>query len=457
MDSEDNLNHITTKSQIIRFAIPSIIMMLAISSYTVIDGTIVSHLLGTDALAAINIAMPAASVLSAFGFMLSSGGSALAGKLLGEENINGARQLFTGVVAVGILISLVALVVSFLWSDAIVTFLGADETLVGNSSDYLRTMGLFSAFFILQYVFTQFLVVAGKPTLSLAASLAGGVTNIILDFVFMGALGMGLTGAAVASGIGAAVASLIPIAYFILKKDSPIRFAKPCRNTKAYVKTCTNGASEMVSQLSGAITGALFNLTMMSYIGPDGVAAITIVMYVEFLAVAVLFGYSMGTSPLMSYNYGAGKKDVMNTLFRTGLGFSVAVSVIIFISLELLAPQIVGLISGETGTVYDLAVHGARIFAVAYLFLGVNCFASALFTSLNNGLLSALISFLRGLCILAPSIIALPLILGADGIWIAVPITEILTFVLSAYFIRNKGETYGYLKTEQPAHECARP
>ncbi|MDO5853883.1 MAG: MATE family efflux transporter, partial [Thermoplasmata archaeon] len=318
MTVDDRIGDVTTSRAMLRFAFPTIVVMVCISSYNIVDGMIVSNMIGTDALAGLNIVMPAASLFTAFGFMLSTGGSAYVAKKLGEGKVEEARRDFTGVAVIGVLIAFAALIILELWLDEIVSLMGADEVLHGYASEYLGALAWFAPIIVLQFIFMQFLIVAGRPGLSLAGSVLSGLTNIVLDVVFIN-MGMGMAGAAIASGIGSIMAFSVAVAYFVLKKDSPVRFARPSFAGTMVVKVCSNGASEMVTELSGSVTTLLFNLTMMAYLGAAGVSSITIIMYVQFLAIAVILGYSMGVAPLMSYNLGAGRRDVMGTLFRTSL------------------------------------------------------------------------------------------------------------------------------------------
>ncbi len=459
--SGQELGDIRTPRQIIRFAIPTIIVMVSISTYSIVDGALISNMLGTDALAALNIVMPVSALFTSFGFMFSTGGSAYVATRLGEGRRDDANRSFSGIVLTAFAVSIASMAVILAFSSQLVDLMGADDTLHDLSFEYLVVYGAFAPTFILQFLTTQFLIVAGRPGLSLASSLAAGMVNITLDILFMGPFGMGMAGAALASGIGALMAVAVGAFYFLLRKDSPIRFVRPSLDPAMLGKTCSNGASEMVTELSGSVTTLLFNLTMMKYYGPDGVSAITILMYVQFLSLAITLGYSMGVAPVMSYDHGAGDKGMMRNLFSVSLRFVGILSIIVFVLLEILAGPIVGLFAGDSEHVREMAVHGARIFAFAFLLMEFNAYASSLFTSLSNGLLSALISFIRGLLVLAPLIVLIPMAIGAEGVWYAVPLTEIVSFAISSYLVVRMGPKYGYLngreRTDTGSARCRSP
>ena len=440
------LGEVRTPRQIMRFAVPTMIVMISISTYSIADGALISNMIGTDALAGLNIVMPVSALFTAFGFMFSTGGSAYVATKLGEGRREEASRAFSGIAAAALAVAVATAAFITSYSAVLVDLMGADSTLHRFANDYLVVFAAFAPAFVLQYLIMQFLIVAGRPGLSLACSLTAGLANIVLDILFMGPLGMGMKGAALASGIGALMAVVIGAAYFVIEKDSPIRFVHPSLNGRMLAKTCSNGASEMVSELSSSVTTLLFNLTMMKYFGPDGVSAITILMYVEFIALAVILGYSMGVAPLMSYSQGAEDRKQMKVLFSTSLKLVVVQSAVTFVLMEFLAGVIVGAFAGDSEHVREIAEYGARIFAFAFLMIGFNAYASSLFTSLSNGLLSALISFIRGIILLAPLIVLMPVLLGPDGVWFAVPLTEAATFAVAAFLTVKKGPEYGYME-----------
>lgn len=445
MEVDDRLEGIRTPRQMLRFALPTIIVMVCISSYSIVDGGLVSNMIGTDALAGLNIIVPILGLVNAFGFMFATGGSAYIAKRLGEGDIEDARRTFSGITVVALMAALVLTAVTLMFSSDLVVLLGADERLHDYAETYLRAIIVFGPVIILQYLVTQFLITAGRPDISLMGSIANGLANIVLDILFMGPLGMGIEGAAIASGIGSTITLTVGLVYFTRTKDCPLRYTRPSMNTGMLGKVCSNGASEMVTELAGSVTTVLFNLTMMAHLGPDGVSSLTMMIYIQFLATAVVIGYSMGVAPIMSYNHGAGRHDLMRILLRTSVRLVTLVSIAIFLIVELFGWVIVGLFAGGSETVEEIAIHGSAIFGFSFLFMGMNIYVSSLFTSLSNGILSATVSFLRGLCLQVLMIFLLPLVFGTDGIWLAVPVTETITIVISMALVHRMAPRYGYL------------
>lgn len=445
MDETTELNDVVGWKSTIKFAFPSILTMLCISSYTMVDGAFVSNLIGTNALASINILMPVASILTGLGFMLATGGSAYVANLMGKGELKKARGSFTTIVIFSIGLSLLLTLIALLFMEELVTALGADEVLFDDSMEYGRAYVYFSTFMILQFIFTQMLIVAGRPKISLIVSIAGGVTNIILDYVFIGLLDMGLTGAAIASGCGSLTPSLIG-AYLFLNKNTTLHFTRPDPDMTSIPSSCLNGISEMASELTAGITTLLYNIVLMKYVGADGVSAITIIMYVQFFAIAIVIGYSNGVAPLMSYNHGKQDHERMNKLYMASMKFILIMSISIFLAMELGGKYLIAFYANGSEEVMEITTYGAKIFSFAFLAMGINVYASSLFTSLSNGLVSALISITRSLILLAPMILILPYMFGINSIWFAVPITEFVTLALSAYLMIRLGRTYGFLK-----------
>lgn len=438
------LSAVTGPRKIVRFALPSVAMMLFISSFNVVDGFFISNFIDTDGLAALNILMPLFSFLTGVGFMLATGGSAYVSNRFGRGEPDNARAAFTLIMAFAAAFALLAMVVALMFMDDLVHLLGADDSIAGKTAEYGSTYAFFCVFVILQFLSNQFLVVDGKPGYALTFSVVGGVLNIVLDYVFIGLMDLGMTGAAVASGLGSMVPCLAGLAVFC-NRGSNLHFTVPSKDFTVLRDACSNGISEMVGEISGGVTTLLFNLMMMRYIGPDGVAAISILMYVQFLALAALIGYSNGVAPLMSYRHGAKDGRHMQELFRVSGLFVMGVSVAIFAAMEIFAEPIVSVFADSSDSVMSITVHGAAVFSFAFLFMGANMYSSSLFTSLSNGKVSAIISFVRTLLLLAPLIVILPLVLGIDAIWYAVPLTEALTFALSVWFVLRLGHGYGFL------------
>ena len=443
-DGSDDVRLASVKGtrSIMRFAFPTILMMLFTSSYTMADGLMVSNLINTDAFAAVNIAMPLYSVVSAIGFMFASGGSALVSRKLGEGRLREANSDFTSIVIFSFILGAFLAVLSILFLDPLMTLIGADDTLKPYTGDYLRTIAIAAPFFIFQFIAYQFLVVTGRPALSLGMSIVAGLVNIVLDYVLISVFDMGVSGAAIASALSVIIPSLIAVAIF-LSKGSTVHFVRPSFDFRSIGRACYNGMSEMVSELSGSISALAFNLVMMSYIGPDGVAAITIVMYANFLSLAVIIGYSTGIAPVMGYHFGNRDSEGMTSLYRTSISLVLLFSLFIFVSMELFGEYIVRMFDAGNINLRDIATYGIRIHAFAFLTMGFNVYVSSLFTSLSDGTRSAVVSLLRGLVILVPMIVLLPTIFGLEGIWLAVPVTDAMVALVSLYMIRSQSGKYG--------------
>lgn len=445
MKGTNSLGSVIGGRKIMRFALPSIIMMVFISSYSIVDGLFVSSWLGTDALAALNLTMPAFNIIGAIGFMFATGGSAYVSTLLGRGKKDEAdRALFQIFVTVTVL-ALLLTVLGYVFSGPLVTALGADSVLKPLTLDYWEVLVLFIPFTMVQYVALQFLIVIRKPQISLVASVANGTLNIFLDWVFIDVFEWGLGGAAFASGLGSLTAFSIAM-YVLIRRNDDLHFTRCGISPKVIVPVCTNGISEMATNLAGAVTSYLFNIMMMRYAGADGVSAISIIMYVEFLAIAAVAGYSSGIAPVMSYDRGADDRPAMQGLYHFSMLFVIAFSVTVFVLMELFAGNVVDLFASDSPEVSKMATDGARIYSFAFLFMGTNVYASALFTSLSNGKISAIISGIRSLILLAPLIVLLPTLFGIDTIWFAVPVTEIITVMISMWFIKRLGPSYGFIK-----------
>jgi len=440
---EVRLNRIKGTKSVLRFALPSILMMVFTSSYTMVDGLMISNLISTDAFAGVNLAMPLFSVMTAIGFMFASGGSALVSRKMGESKLKEARSDFTFILLFGMVLALVIAVVSLIFMDPLVRLIGADDNLAPYTKEYTSILAVCAPFFIMQFITNQFLVVAGKPSLSLVMAIIAGIVNIVLDYVLIAMMDMDVGGAAIASGLSAVVPCAVAFFYFI-SKNCELRFCRPSMNVHTITESCYNGMSEMVSELSASISSLAFNLVMMHYLGANGVSAITIVMYIQFLSIAVIIGYAMGVAPVMGYNYGKQDRKSMSSLYKTSMLFVLAFSVTVFICMELFGEYFVRLFDTGDMDLRRIASYGLSIHAFSYLMMGVNLYVSSLFTSLSDGTRSAIISLMRGLLILVPMIVFLPMILGIEGVWLAIPITELITICFSLYILRKASDLYGY-------------
>ena len=434
-----------TPGFLLRFTLPSMAMMLFNSFYTMVDGGFVSNFVNTDALSAINIVFPLINLVLAASIMIASGGSAVTARQMGEQEPQLARESFSLLTAFAAALGVAIAVLTVLFADPLVRLLGATDALYGYCREYLVFVSLFTPCCMLQILFQFFFVTAGKPNFGLAATLLGGVTNIVLDYVFIVPLGMGIRGAAVATGLGQTVPTVIGLCYFFSRRNPLLYYTRPVLRGRVLAFTCLNGSSEMVSNLAVAITTFLFNLIMLSYLGEDGVAAITIVFYAQFFFTAIFFGYTSGVAPLISYHFGAHDRDRLKRLVRLSLLF-VAVCSLAAYGLSVVLSRAVGGVFTPAGTaVFDIASDGMKLFAIGFLFMGFNIFASGLFTALSNGLVSAVLAFLRTFVFLIAAIWLLPLLFGVPGVWFAIPAAELLALAVSLACIFRFRSRYHYL------------
>lgn len=433
-----------TPGFLFRFTLPTVIMMVFNSFYTMVDGGFVSNFVGTNALSAVNIVFPTINLVLAVGIMLASGGSAVVATLLGEKKEEKARKSFSLIVLVGVVFGIIFALAGMIFTREIVTALGANEAIYKYAYDYAFYMSAFAPFAILQVLFQFFFVTAGRPHLGLISTIVGGVSNMVFDYILIVPLDMGIKGAAIATGISFIIPAVTGLIYFSLGRKKALRFARPAFDFKIIGKTCSNGSSEMVSNLSVAITTYLFNVMMMKYLGEDGVAAITIVLYAQYLFTAVFLGYTSGIAPLFSYNYGAKNKARLHKLFYMS---NVAVGVCSLAACGfsiVLAGIVVQIFAKPETAVYELAIHGMYLFAAGFLFMGFNIFASGLFTALSNGKVSAILSFLRTFVFIVAAIGILPVFLEVDGIWLAIPAAEFLAALVAAWFMAKYRKVYEY-------------
>lgn len=423
---------------LLKFAMPTAIMMVVVSLYTIVDGIFIARYVGSNALAAINIVSPFYSIILAIGIMLGSGGSAIIAKRMGEGLLEKARRNFSLVVLTGFLAGVVISAAGMLLLEPLIYLLGASDLLFGYCYDYLQILLIFMPAFILQAMFQTLFVTAGKPKLGLGLIVGAGVLNIFFDYVFIVIMELGVAGAAWGTSIGFMLPAVVGVAYFLTKKNN-LHFVKPDGDWYALKKSCTNGASEMVTNLANAIIVLLFNLQMMRYVGEDGVAAITTILYAQFIFIAIYFGFSTGVAPIISYNFGSGNNERLRKVFKMSFSFIIIVSIIAFVLAMISASTITGIFLAEGSYAYELAISGFFVFAISFLFAGVNVYCSAFFTALSNGRVSAFISLMRTFVFISIAVMVLPMYLGVDGIWMAVPIAEFLTIWISIYLIENSG------------------
>nr|WP_122011612.1 MATE family efflux transporter [Maliibacterium massiliense] len=433
-----------TFRQLLRFALPTIIMMMFLSLYTIVDGLFIARFVGTEALSANNLVYPLICVNMAVALMFATGGSAVVSRQMGEGRMQEARENFTLVALATILLSALLGAVILLFMEPIVRALGADEALLPLCRRYLTILSWFAPVSALQMLFQSFFVVAGKPTLGLTLTITAGLLNIVLDYVFIVPMGMGIFGAALATALGYCVPGIGGLLYFA-RKRAGLCFAKPAWRGRVLGQSAYNGASEMVANLSLSIVTLLFNLTMLRFAGSDGVAAITVILYCQFLMTSLFLGFSLGVAPVFGFHYGAQNQGYLKKLLRMCVGFIAVASVAIFLGSVLGAGGIAHLFAPRDSAVYALVAHGMRVFSISFLFAGVNIFASALFTALSNGRVSAIISFSRTFLFTLAGILLLSHLFQVEGVWLAVPFAEGATVLLVCCFTRTLRTRYGIL------------
>ena len=430
--------------ELFRFALPSIVMMVFMSLYTIVDGLFVSRFVGSDALSAVNIAWPLISLINAIGIMFASGGSAIVARQMGEGQEEEANRSFSLIALANVLLGTTLAALCLLFLEPLMGFLGAEGILRPLVADYLNLLLLFAPMSLFQMLFQNFFVTAGRPKLGLTLTILGGLANMVLDYVFIAVLNFGIRGAALATAMSYCIPAVGGLIFFFLLNRKGLHFTKPSRQLKLIWESCLNGSSEMVSNLSGSVTTLLFNLVMLDLAGSDGVAAITAVLYCQFLMNALFLGFSIGVSPVVSYHFGADNQNFLHKTLRSCILFTVISSALIFGIGLLGAGPIVGLFFNG-GAVEELAVHGFRLFSIGFLFAGINIFGSGFFTALGNGKTSAAISFSRTFLFTVLGIIFLSRFWGMDGLWLAIPLAELLTAIFVCWLARILRSEYGLL------------
>jgi len=427
---------------LLRFAFPTIFMMFFVGMYTIIDTIFVARFIHTNALSSINIVCPVINLITGVGAMLAVGSSAVIARKMGEGNHKGACENLSFITLFGILLGLFLSVLGILFIKPILHFLGASEILLPYCHTYLMVLLLFLPVNLLQLIFQTLFVTAGRPGLGFLLALVAGLINIIFDYIFIAKWLIGIAGAAISDGIGFLIIAVSGILFFMRKKEV-LHFSLPKFDIKLIIESVYNGSSEMVGQLSTAITTIFFNGLMMRYLGEEGVAGITIIIYSQFLLSTLYIGFSIGVAPIISYHYGSQSHIQLKKIFRMCIFLISLTSILIFIVSILFAPHIVRFFSAEGSNVYCIALEGFFIFSFNFLFCGYNIFSSAFFTALSNGKVSALISFLRTFGFITTGLLLLPNFFSVRGIWLAIPLAELLTFFFSITFLflyRNKYE-----------------
>lgn len=442
---KSELNRDINMKSILAFTLPSIFMMVVMSLYTIVDGIFVSRLVNTNAFSAVNIIYPLMSVVVGLGTMFGTGTASIVSRKLGEGRQNEARQIVTFIILFTIGLGIAFTAVSWLSLNQIIHLLGANDAVFDYCREYAIPIILFLPFSLLQVLFQSLFVANGNPGIGLKVTLFSGLANIFLDYLFIAVFRMGVAGAAVATGIGYLIAAAFGLYYFARHKEAPLHFVKPRASFHVLFRAMSNGSSEMVSNLSTSITTLLFNIIMMKLIGPDGVAAISILLYLDFVLIAINLGYSIGVAPLFSFNYGKGEREKLKKLFRLSLFICTGVGVFMTGGTALFADHLASIFSPPGSPVYELAYAGLRIFSLSYLFKGFSIFISALFTAFGNGIISAFLSFMRTLVLLVSAILLFSSLFGITGVWYATPVAEALACLLAAGLTYKFSKVYGYV------------
>ena len=433
-----------TYGKLLRFTFPSIIMMIFTSIYSVVDGIFVSNFAGKTPFAAINLIMPLLIVTGAPGFMVGTGGSAIVAKTMGQGKAELANRYFSFLVCAAAVGGAAVGWLGAVFARPIASALGAKGEILEYCVVYARIILVANPFFILQNVFQSFFVTAEKPKLGLYITVGAGLTNIVLDALLVGVLHWGVAGAAIATILSQAVGGLTPIVYFLRKNDSLLRLIRPRFDGGVLWRTCTNGSSELMSNISGSIVAMLYNFQLLRLAGEDGVAAYGAIMYVNFIFLAIFIGYAIGSAPVVSYHYGAGHSEELHSLLVKSTVLNEGVGMAMMVLAFLASGPLAKIFVGYDRDLYELTVQGFHLYAVSYLLCGFNIFGSSFFTALNNGLASALISFLRTMVFQCAAVLILPVFLEVDGIWLAVAVAETLTLLVTLVLLAKYRKTYRY-------------
>ncbi len=432
--------------RLLRFTLPSIAMMIFTSIYSVVDGFFVSNFAGKTPFAAVNLIMPFLMVVSTVGFMFGTGGTAIVAKVLGEGDRDRANRYFSLFTYVAFGLGALFSVLGILFIRPIARLLGAEGALLENCVVYARINLAATPFFILQLLFQSFFITAEKPQLGLAVTISSGVTNMVLDAVLVTLLPLPfkLTGAAIATAMSQAVGGVVPLFYFFRKNSSILQLGKTSYEGKAVLRACTNGSSEFMSNISMSIVGMLYNIQLMKYAGENGIAAYGVMMYVSMVFSGAFIGYSIGTAPVIGYHYGAQNHRELKSLLRKSICLINIFGICMVTAAQLLAVPLSKIFVGYDPALMALTVSGFRIFALSFLFMGFAIFSSGFFTALNDGLTSALISFLRTLVFQVAAVVLLPLIWGIDGVWISIVVAEVMAVMLGILFLILKQKKFQY-------------
>jgi len=433
-----------TYGKLLRFTLPSIGMMLFTSIYGVVDGLFVSNFVGKSPFAAINLIWPFLMIFGTLGFMIGTGGSALVSKIMGEGDKKRANEIFSLLIYVSLVLGLLLTVLGIVLLRPVSLALGAEGEMVETCVVYGRILMLTMPLFILQNVFQSFCIVAERPRLGLGVTVAAGLTNIVLDAALVAGLRWGVVGAAAATSISQLVGGVIPLVYFLLPNGTPLRLGRCCFDGRALAQTAFNGSSELVTNLSMSLVNMLYNVQLMNFAGEDGVAAYGVIMYVNFIFVGVFLGYSLGVAPVVSFHYGAMNHDELRSLRRKSLVIIAVGAAVLTLGAEGMAGPLARLFVGYDGALMAMTQRGFAIYSSSFVIMGFNMFGSSFFTALNNGLISALISFSRAFLFQVIALLALPALWGLDGVWVAIVAAEAASLVVTLGCLVGKQKEYHY-------------
>lgn len=439
------LNEHFTYKKLIRFTLPSILMMIFTSIYGVVDGFFVSNYVGAEAFASVNLIMPVIIILSAVGFMIGTGGNALVAMTLGQHDEKRANEIFSMLIYILIFLGICLSIAMAVFMPKMARILGATDIMIDDCVIYGRISMVSLTFFMLQTSFQSFMVTAARPHFGLYITIAAGVTNMVLDLVFVGILGFGVAGAAWATVASEIVGGSVPLIYFIIPNKSKLNLVKAGIRFRPLIKVLSNGASEFMTIISSSFVNMLYNLQLMKIAGEKGVASFGVIMYINFIFTGVLFGYAFGSSSIVSYHYGAENYKELRSLFSKSIKIIGIASLISFASAQIFAIPLIKIFFSYSDELIHMTTHGFRIYSIAYLMIGFNGYASSLFTALNNGKVSATIAFGRTLVFQVASILILPQIFGLDGIFSSIIVAEFLAIMVSMFFINKYKSEYHYL------------
>ena len=433
-----------TYQRLLHFCLPSIVMMIFTSIYGVVDGLFVSNFVGKIPFAAINLVMPFIMILGGFGFMIGTGGSALIAKTLGEGRHELANRYFSMLIIMTVILGFFLTTIGIVFARRVSILLGATDVMLDDCVIYLLTVLLFISPFMLQNVFQSFLVTAQKPHAGLIVTIIAGLTNMSLDALFIVVFRWGVAGAALATGISQCIGGLLPLILFLGKNDSLLHLVPTRLEWRPFFLSCTNGMSELMGNISSSIVSMLYNFQLLNYAGENGIAAYGVLMYVQFIFIAVFFGYTIGVGPVIGYHYGAGNHAELKNLLRKSLKLNIITGISMTILANLFAGALSRIFVGYDPELYAMTKSAFHIFALSFLVCGINIFASAFFTALNNGLVSAVISFLRTMVFQVGSVLILPAFLGLTGIWLSKTYADMMAMLNSIIFLAAMRKRYHY-------------